>query len=56
MNIKCNIGPTLAKNIHCSTNDFMQYCFTTVKESMYCNPPDVWYSWNSIRLVSRLFN
>jgi len=34
----CNIGPTLAKNIHCSTNDFMQYCFTTVKESMYCNP------------------
>jgi len=34
----CNIGPTSAKNIHCSTNDFMQYCFTTVKDRMYCNP------------------
>jgi len=34
----CNIGFTLAKNVYCSANDFMQYCSSLVKGSMYCKP------------------
>ena len=37
-NYFCSVGENLAANIHNNKTDFLKYCTTEVKESMFCTP------------------